>query len=160
LVLLDTRSHRYPIPEAFEQAVRGAASAFAHLHRSGFSPELWSGTSTRSRSLNRYSEAMGTLASIHPGDRLDLRNTVSRLLRHGGGGGALVMVTGTPDEGLRGAYRLLAGQFSQTIVMAVTDDTAASSRLLGMNAVTVTIGTQGRWAPSWRAAMEVAWATA
>ncbi|MEX0826614.1 MAG: DUF58 domain-containing protein [Acidimicrobiia bacterium] len=161
LVLLDTRSHRYPIPEAFEQAVRGAASAFVHLHRAGFSPELWSGVRTRSRSLNRYAEAMETLATIHAGDRLDLRNTVSRLLRHGGGGGALVLVTGTPDEGLRGAHRLLAGQFSQTIVMAVTDDPdTASSRLLGMNAVTVTIGTQGRWAPSWRAAMEVTWATA
>jgi hypothetical protein len=56
---------------------------------------------------------------------------------------------------------LLAGQFSQTIVMAVTDDPdTAASRFLGMNAVTVTIGTQGRWAPSWRAAMEVTWATA
>lgn len=161
LVLLDTRSHRYPISEAFEQAVRGAASAFAHLHRSGFSPELWSGAQIRSRSLNRYVDAMEALVAIQPGDRLDLRNTVTRLLRHGGGGGALVMVTGTPDEGLRGAYRLLAGQFSQTIVMAVTDDhDTASSRLQGINAVTVTIGTQGRWAPSWRAAMEVEWATA
>lgn len=161
LVLLDTRSHRYPVPEAFEQAVRGAASAFAHLHQSGFSPELWSGARTRTRSLNRFIEAMETLATIDPGDRLDLRNTVGRLLRHGGGGGALVLVTGTPDEGLRGAHRLLAGQFSQTIVMAVTDDPdTAASRLQGIGAVTVTIGTQGRWAPSWRAAMEVTWATA
>jgi len=162
LVLLDTRSHRYPIEEAFEQAVRGAASAVAHLYQSGFSPELWSGVrSTRNRSADRYLDAMDTLAVIQPGGRLDLRQTVSRLLRKGGGGGALVLITGTPDEGLLGAHRLLAHQFTRTVVMAVTDDPEmAEARFQGVNAVTVTVGSQGRWAPAWRTAMEISWATA
>lgn len=162
LVVLDTRSHRYPAPEAFEQAVRGAASAVAHLHSAGFGPELWSGgRSTRSRSTDRYVDAMETLATVEPGDRLELRKTVSALLRHGGGGGALVVVTGVPDEGLVGAHRLLTGHFTRTILMAVTDDPdEAMARVEGMDAVMVTVGSQGRWAPAWRAAMEVQWSTA
>jgi uncharacterized protein (DUF58 family) len=162
LVLLDTRSHRYPIPEAFEQAVRGAASAIAHLYQSGFGPELWSGArSTKGRPVDRYLDAMETLATIQTGGRLDLRNTVSRLLRQGGGGGALVLITGTPDEGLLGAHRLLANQFTRTVLMAVTDrPDIAAARFHGVNAVTVTVGTQGRWAPAWRTAMEISWATA
>jgi len=41
LVLLDQRAERYPFPEAFEHAVRGAASVVTHLYQGGFSPELW-----------------------------------------------------------------------------------------------------------------------
>lgn len=162
LVLLDTRAHRYPVPEAFEQAVRGAASAVAHLHTSGFSPELWSSArSARTRATDRYIDAMETLATVQPGDRLELRQTVSRLLRHGGGGGALVIVTGAPDEGLVGAHRLLTAHFTRTILMAVTDDPdAAAARVQGIDAVNVTIGSQGRWAPAWRTAMEVSWSIA
>ena len=162
LVLLDTRSHRYPVPEAFEQAVRGAASAIAHLHAHGFGPELWSSArSTRTRSTDRYVDAMETLATVQTGDRLELRQTVGALLRHGGGGGALVVVTGIPDEGLVGAHRLLTGHFTRTILMAVTDDPdEAASRMQGVDAIMVTVGSQGRWAPAWRAAMEVSWSIA
>ena len=162
LVLLDTRAHRYPTPEAFEQAVRGAASAVAHLHTNGFGPELWSSArSTRSRSTDRYIDAMETLATVQPGDRLELRQTVGALVRHGGGGGALVVVTGVPDEGLVGAHRLLTGNFTRTILMAVTDDPEeAAGRAQGIDAIMVTVGSQGRWAPAWRAAMEVSWSIA
>jgi hypothetical protein len=71
------------------------------------------------------------------------------------------MITGTPDEGLLGAHRLLANQFTRTVLMAVTDrPDVAAARFHGVNAVTVTVGTQGRWAPAWRTAMEISWATA
>ena len=162
LILLDTRAHRYPTSEAFEQAVRGAASAVAHLHAHGFGPELWSSArSSRSRSTDRYVDAMETLATVQPGDRLELRQTVGALLRHGGGGGALVVVTGAPDEGLVGAHRLLKGHFTRTILMAVTDDPdEAAERVQAIDAIMVTVAPQGRWAPAWRAAMEVSWSIA
>jgi hypothetical protein len=45
--------------------------------------------------------------------------------------------------------------------MAVTDDPdAAATRVQGIDAVNVTIGSQGRWAPAWRTAMEVSWSIA
>jgi hypothetical protein len=71
------------------------------------------------------------------------------------------MVTGEPDDDLLGAYRMLGGHFSRAIVMIVTAD---GNHLVGAlersGALTVIIDPTGRWAPSWRNAMEGSWATA
>ena len=162
LVLLDVRAERYLIPESFEQAVRGAASTVSHLYQGGFSPELW--TFERApglRSGNRFQQAMDTLATVQPVPHLDLRRTVARLRRQGVGGGALVLVTGIPDEGALAAFRVLAKDFARTIVLLVAEragDTGASFRRAG--AVTVVTRPDGSWAPGWRTAMELSWSTA
>jgi uncharacterized protein (DUF58 family) len=162
LVLLDTRSERFPVTEAFEQAVRGAASAVTHLSQGGFSPELW--TTERPpahRAGNKYQQAMDMLATVQTADNLDLRRTVSRLRRQGVGGGALVLVTGLPDEGVLAAYRVLAKDFTRTVVMVVADrPLEAVSPFQRAGATTVVARPDGRWAPAWRTAMELSWSTA
>jgi len=162
LVLLDVRRGRYPTDEAFEQAVKGAASAVAHLHQGGFSPELWATERAPGlRSSNRYSQAMEMLATVLPSHTLDLRQTVARLRRQGVGGGALVVVTGLPDDGVLAAFRVVAKDFARTIVMAVaerSDESLVTFQRAG--AVTVTSSPGSSWAPAWRTAMEMSWATA
>lgn len=162
LVLLDTRAERFPVEEAFEQAVRGAASAVSHLYEGGFSPELWAAERAPGlRSGSRYQQAMEMLATVEPARHLDLRSTVTRLRRQGVGGGALVIVTGIPDDGLLGAYRVLAKDFTRTVVMAVGDRTMESGTMFQRaGAVTVMVGPDAHWAPAWRTAMELSWATA
>ncbi len=162
LVLLDTRAERYPIDDAFEQAVRGAASAVTHLYQGGFSPELW--TTERApalRSGGRFQQAMDMLATVGPSPHLDLRNTVTRLRRQGVGGGALIVVTGVPDEGVLAAYRVLAKDFTRTVVMAVGDRAIEGGGMFQRSgAVTVMVGPDSQWAPAWRTAMELSWSTA
>jgi uncharacterized protein (DUF58 family) len=161
LVLIDQRSHRYPTEEAFEHAIRGAASVVSHLSKGGFNPELWtSDRPPQPHSGSRYAQAMEILATVQTVDRLDLRSTVRRLRRHGVGGGAFVAVTGVLDEGMLGVFRALAQDFSRTIVMAVDDrikGSVASFQRAG--AVAVIVGSDNPWAPAWRAAMEATWST-
>ncbi len=162
LVLLDTRTERYPIEETFEQAVRGAASAVTHLFQGGFSPELWAAKRAPGlRSGSRYQQAMDMLATVATSANLDLRSTVSRLRRQGVGGGALIIVTGVPDDGVLGAYRVLAKDFTRTVVMAVGDRTVDNAAMFQRaGAVTVMVGPDSSWAPAWRTAMELSWSTA
>lgn len=162
LVLLDTRAERYPTDEAFEQAVRGAASVATHLFQGGFSPELWAAERAPGlRSGSRFQQAMDMLATIAPTPHLDLRSTVSRLRRQGVGGGALVIVTGIPDDGVLAAYRVLAKDFTRTVVMAVGDRTANDAGTFQRSgAVTVMVGPDSNWSPAWRTAMELSWSTA
>jgi uncharacterized protein (DUF58 family) len=162
LVLLDQRAERYTTTEAFEHAVRGAASVVTHLYRGGFSPELW--TAERApglRSDSRYTQAMEMLAAVQPAQNLDLRRTVTRLRRSGVGGGALVVVTGVPDEGVLGAFRVLAQDFARTVVLTVAErpgDALIAFQRAG--AVTVSAGPGSPWSPVWRTAMELSWSTA
>lgn len=162
LVLLDTRAERYPTDDAFEQAVRGAASAATHLFQGGFSPELWATERAPGlRSGSRFQQAMDMLATITPTPHLDLRNTVIRLRRQGVGGGALIIVTGIPDDGVLAAYRVLAKDFTRTVVMAVGDRaTNDVSTFQRSGAVTVMVGPDSNWSPAWRTAMELSWSTA
>lgn len=161
LVLLDQRADRFADEESFEQAVRGAASVTAHLFKGGFSPELWAGErAPGTRSGDRYSQAMELLASVQPLEHLDLRRTVARLRRSGVGGGALVIVTGTPDHGVMAAYRALAQDFTRTVLMAVTELAPDIATFQRAGAITVTVGTQISWAPAWRTAMELSWSSA
>ncbi|NQV05895.1 DUF58 domain-containing protein [bacterium] len=162
LVLLDLRAGRYPIDDAFEHAVRGAASVVTHLYQGGFSPELWAGERAPGlRSGGRYTQAMELLATVQTKDHMDLRNSVARLRRSGVGGGALVIITGIPDEGVVAAYRALARDFTRTIVMAVSDQVADSMAMFQRaGAVTVANGPEVPWAPAWRTAMELSWSIA
>jgi hypothetical protein len=133
-----------------------------HLYRGGFSPELW--TAERApglRSDSRFTQAMEVLASVQPLPHLDLRQTVTRLRRQGVGGGALVMVTGLPDEGSLAAYRALAKDFARTVVLSAADRPA--DPLLAFQragAVTVCSAPDTTWGPVWRTAMELSWSTA
>ena len=162
LVLLDQRAECYPTDEAFEHAVRGAASVISHLYGGGFSPELW--TAERApglRSDSRYTQAMEMLATAQIVHHLDLQRTVTRLRRSGVGGGALVVVTGAPDEGALGAFRALSQDFARTVVLAVIE--RPGDRLIAFQragAVTVPAGPGTPWALAWQTAMELSWATA
>jgi len=162
LVLLDQRAERYPSPEAFEHAVRGAASVVTHLYQGGFSPELW--TAERApglRSDSRYTQAMEMLATVAPVPHLDLHRTVTRLRRSGVGGGALVVVTGAPDESLLGAFRSLARDFARTVVLSATERPGdALNAFQRAGAITVATGPSSAWAPAWHTAMELSWSTA
>jgi uncharacterized protein (DUF58 family) len=162
LVVFDQRSSRYPTPEAFEHAVRGAASVVSHLYRGGFSPDLWAGEqATGLRSGSRYGQSMELLAGIAPDPHVELRAAVTRLRRAGVGGGALVLVTGMPDDGILAALRVLSVDFTRTVVMAVTtpaDDALPAVRRSG--AVAVGVGPDAPWGPAWRTAMELSWSTA
>lgn len=162
LVVLDVRAESYPVPGAFEQAVRGAAAVVAHLHRNAFAPELWTAERVAGgRHGDPYHQAMEALATVQPTFDLDLRRAIGRLRRRGMGGGVLVLVTGLPDDGTRSAFRMLAADFSRTVVLSVSDrdgDVTAPFRRAG--ATTVVSRPEGSWAPGWRAAMEASWSTA
>jgi uncharacterized protein (DUF58 family) len=162
LVVFDQRATRYPTPDAFEQAVRGAASAVRHLYAGGYSPDLWAGEqATGLTSGTRFTQSMELLAGIQPAPRFDLNAAIGRLRRTRVGGGALVIVTGVPDESVLAAYRALASDFNRTVVMAVTlpgDLGLAALRTAG--AATVSTRPAGWWAPAWRTAMELSWSTA
>jgi len=162
LVLFDLRAGRYPDPEAFEVAVRGAASAVGHFYRNGFSPALWAGAqATGQGSGNRFTQSMETLAGIQPQADADLRGIVTRLRRSGMGGGALVCVTGTPDETVLAALRALSTDFTRTVVMTVaTPDARGIGALQRTGAVAVHAEPGGSWGPAWRTAMETSWSTA
>jgi uncharacterized protein (DUF58 family) len=162
LVLLDTRASRFPSEDSFEHSVRGAASVIAHLYQGGFAPELWAGERAPGlRSGSRYQQAMELLATVHPAHDLDLRSAVSRLRRSGVGGGALVVVTGHPDEGVLAAYRVLAKDFTRTAVLAVTEEPIETMVMFQRaGAITVATAADAPWRPAWRTAMELSWSTA
>ncbi|NND02284.1 MAG: DUF58 domain-containing protein [Acidimicrobiia bacterium] len=163
LVILDTRSQNYPTPEAFEHAVRGAASSLAHLYRHGYSPSLWIGEPalTQVSSSQAYAVAMEQLATVSTTPGLDLRSAVARMRRSGMAGGALVLVTGTPDDSHLGVYRTLGQDYVRTLLMSVTNapnDAIMKFRTAG--AVTVLSSSTSKWAPAWHDAMERAWSSA
>jgi uncharacterized protein (DUF58 family) len=158
LVLLDPRSDRYPAPDDFEHAVRGAASVIAHLHKGGFEPDLWTSDSAPNRRTDsRFRHAMEVLATVRPTRLLDLRAAVSRLRRRGVGGGALVFVTGIPDDDATAACRTLARDFSRTVIMAAAGGAPPVTVFDRSDAVMVSAPAGTPWAPAWRAAMERSW---
>jgi hypothetical protein len=133
----------------------------AHLYRGGFSPDLW--TSERSpgtRTGNRYRQALEALATIQPLHHVDLRSAVINMRRKGVGGGALVLVTGQPDDAVLAAYRTLTRDFTRTIVMAVAEPGEALSMLERSAAITVVSTPDLSWARPWRTALERSWSTA
>jgi uncharacterized protein (DUF58 family) len=163
LVLLDPRAGSYTGPEAFEHAVRGAASAVRHLFQAGFNPTLWTGGAdgTSVATAENYALAMEELATVQAVADVDVRTLVSRMRRSGMSGGALVMVTGTPDDTDLAVFRMLSRDYLKTVLMAVAQkQNEAILQLRRAGAIPVVAGVGATWAPAWREAMERAWSTA
>jgi uncharacterized protein (DUF58 family) len=156
LVLLDVRSSVYESDEAFETAVSGAASVVTHLVRSGFDADLWAGD-PNAIDATRYSAAMERLAMVTLSDAIDLESAATRI-RQRGGGGALVMVTGTADRNLISVHQLLARDYPTSLLLGVastTPQTLAGFHRLGVTTVTVEPG--GDWAESWMTSIGATW---
>lgn len=163
LVLLDPRSQNYQTPQAFEHAVRGAASAVSHLFRHGYSPSLWVGDPTvvTITSSQAYAIALEKLATVATTPGLDLMSAVARMRRSGMAGGALVLVTGTPDDSHLGVYRTLGRDYVRTLLMSVTNTpNEAILQFRAAGAVAVLSASTSKWAPAWHEAMERAWSSA
>lgn len=155
LVFFDVRRGSYADGELFEKAVRGTASVVRHLATGGFAADLWLGTGLID--VRAYSAALEALARVQPLPAIDLRGVATRL-RHTGRGGALVLVTGHPDEDLLGVQRLLSAQHRATVLMAAT---AHPSPLLkafrGVGVRTVVAAPHESWAFAWSQSIGRSW---
>jgi len=163
LVLLDPRRVAYPDRETFEHAVRGAASAFRHLFRNGYTPTLWTGngSGTVVGGSDSYGIAMEELAAVQPTHALNLTAALARLRRNGMAGGVLVLVTGVPDDPVLAVFRTLGQDFYRTIVMSAASDTAAPLDPFALaGATTIASAAPNRWASAWKQGMERSWSTA
>jgi uncharacterized protein (DUF58 family) len=156
MVLLDVRSEVYESTEAFETAVSGAASVITHLVKSGFDADLWAGE-PNAIDASRYAAAMERLALVEPSSSIDLESVATRI-RHRGGGGALVIVTGTADRALVSVQQLLSRDYPTSALLGVsstTPQTLAGFHRLGVATVTVAPGES--WAEKWMTSMGDAW---
>jgi hypothetical protein len=146
LVFFDVRKRSYATPDDFERAVRGVASVSVHLSAS-FAADLWMGSGLVD--LSNAQIAFEELAKIQPHPAIDLRAVASRL-RQTGKGGALILVTGTPDEDLLAVLRLLEGQFRAGVLLAASDSPGSLvSNFQRLGVRTLVAGAGVRWAPIW-----------
>lgn len=161
LVLLDRRDSVYENDDEFEHAVRGAASVLRHLQKGGFNPELWTGEQQgRSLTHTRYSAAMGALATVKRGS-IDLAAGVARLRSASIGGGALLLVTGDPDDAVAAAYRHLSRAFTKSVILAVTRQERSTLNMFRRGgAITVIADPEDDWATAWKEATDTAWSIA
>ena len=161
LVFFDARGSSYDSVEAFEKAVSGAASVIGHLLTSGFDADLWTGGAPiSSAEPGSYARSMEALADVQPAEALDLRAAALRLQR-GGRGGALVMVTGIPDNGLLAVAQLLTRNYSSTVLMAVAQQTSATLASFQQGGtLTMSIQPEGSWADAWLSTTSAPWPTA
>jgi uncharacterized protein (DUF58 family) len=159
LVLLDVRSGSYESGEAFEKAVSGAATIVTHLVSSGFDADLWAGDADPI-DASRYGSAMERLALVQPDSAIDIEAVATRI-RQKGGGGALVIITGTADRSLLSVQQLLSRDYPTTVLMTVSSTT--SQTLVGFHrfgVATVSIEPDQPWAPAWVTTMRAGWTTA
>lgn len=158
LVLLDVRSAVYESNAAFETAVSGAASVITHLVKSGFDADLWAGD-PHAIDATKYAAAMERLALVEPVAAIDLQ-AVATQIRHKGGGGALVIVTGTADRTLVAVQQLLSRDYPTSVLMgasSTTPQTLTGFHRLGVSTITVEPG--GTWAERWMISIGEAWDT-
>lgn len=156
LVLLDVRASVYESNDAFETAVSGAASVVSHLVGSGFDADLWAGD-PNAIDATRYSAALEKLALVQPSDDIDIQAVATRIRQHGGGG-ALVIVTGTADRSLVSVQQLLTRDYPTTVLLgasSTTPQTLTGFHRLGVSTVTVAPGEP--WAPQWLLSIGEAW---
>lgn len=156
LVLLDVRGSVYESDAAFETAVSGAASVVSHLVGSGFDADLWAGD-PNAIDATRYSAALEKLALVQPSDDIDIQAVATRI-RQRGGGGALVVVTGTADRSLVSVQQLLSRDYPTTVLLgasSTTPQTLTGFHRLGVSTVTVAPGED--WAPQWLLSIGEAW---
>jgi uncharacterized protein (DUF58 family) len=159
LVLLDVRDASYESRDAFEKAVSGAATIVTHLVGSGFDADLWAGDAEPIDAA-RYGSTMERLALVQPDAGIDIEAVASRI-RQKGGGGALVIITGTADRALLSVQQLLARDYPTTVLMSVSSST--SQTLVGFHrfgVATVSIEPDQPWAPAWMNTMRTTWTTA
>ncbi len=159
LVLFDVRASVYESAAAFETAVSGAASIVNHLIRSGFDADFWAGDANTVDAA-RYRAIMEKLALVQTDPAIDLRAVATRI-RHSGGGGALIIVTGVPDRELLSVQQLLAHDYGNTILMSVSSTTPQT--VIGFHragASTVVVDPGAKWASSWMKTMRTTWADA
>ncbi|MGQ0849077.1 MAG: DUF58 domain-containing protein [Actinomycetota bacterium] len=158
LVLFDVRSQSFDGPDAFERAVKGAASVVTHLAGGGFAADLWLGGPLVD--LRSMASAFEALARVQPERAIDLRSVAQRL-RKSGGGGLLVLVTGEPDGDLLGVVRILSAQYRVALLMAATEETSESlGEFQRLGVRTMVAGSGQRWAPAWNRTMERTWTAA
>ncbi len=156
LVLLDVRPKAYESADAFERAVSGAASVITHLIRSGFDADVWAGDPDPI-DASRYSATMERLALVQPNSAIDIGAVASRI-RHKGGGGALILVTGTADRELLSVQQLLSSDYRDTLLMGASSTTPQV--LIGfhrMGVPTVTVRPDESWSQAWTNEMRDAW---
>jgi uncharacterized protein (DUF58 family) len=156
LVMLDVRNYVYESAEAFETAVSGAASVVTHLVGSGFDADLWAGD-PHAIDASRYGAAMEKLALVEPISAIDLESVATQI-RHRGGGGALVIVTGTADRSLIAVQQLLSRDYPTSVLLgtsSTTPQTLAGFHRLGVATVTVPPG--GSWAETWMTSVGDTW---
>lgn len=156
LVLLDVRTRVYESSDAFETAVSGAASVVTHLVKSGFDADLWAGD-PNAIDATRYGAAMERLALVEPSNDIDLKAAATHI-RHRGGGGALVIVTGTADRSLISVQQLLSQDYPTSVLLgasSTTPQTLVGFHRLGVATVTVAPG--GQWAERWLTSIGETW---
>ena len=160
LVMFDPRDTSFETAAAFERGVRGAASVTRHLMKLGFSADLWAGGSpVLGSDASPYTAAMEVLAGVAPTPDLDIQ-AASLLLRRRARGGALVLITGVPDQELLAAQQLLSRDFGRTLLLTVSK-TASTSVLQFQRAgaITMSIGPHDPWGPAWIKGVHSAWST-
>ncbi|MDH3259730.1 MAG: DUF58 domain-containing protein [Acidimicrobiia bacterium] len=160
LVFFDPRGSSYDGTEAFERAVSGAASVVRHMLSSGFDADLWTGGAPiSSAEPGSYAKSMEALAGVQPTDGLDLRAAALRLQR-GGRGGALVLITGSPDGELLAVGQLLTRNFASTVLMSVAQQASATvAHFQRAGTQTMAIKPDGSWAKAWLNAAGTPWPT-
>jgi uncharacterized protein (DUF58 family) len=157
LIFFDARRQRYEDTNAFERAVRGAASVVAHLGGGGFAADLWAGGGLLD--VREPAVALEALARIQPFPAIDLKSVATRL-RRTGPGGALVLISGRPDDELVGVMRMLASQYRVAVLLAATGEPTNLDAFQRMGVRTVATGPGQIWAPGWNEAMGRVWAPA
>lgn len=156
VIYLDTRANAYESGDAFEQAVRGAASALAHLARFGLATEVWFGGS-ESSGEKTYRGAMEQLAVITPRWHIHLAPSAAQL-EDMVTDGVLVVVTGTPDREVLTIIRALGSRRAFPIAMLATGTTPP---ILGQfhreGIMTIVSSEDGSWAREWRRTTQGSW---
>ena len=127
LVMFDPRSASFESAAAFERGVRGAASVTRHLMKLGFSADLWAGDApVLGSEASPYTAAMEVLTGVGPMPDLYIRSA-AMLMRRRARGGALVLITGVPDQELLAAQRLLSKNYGRTLLLTVSETTTTST---------------------------------
>jgi uncharacterized protein (DUF58 family) len=160
LILLDPRPQPYGEEAAFEHAVRGAASILHHFYRGGFVPVVWSGEPTPP-APTRYELVMERLAAVQTQPALGLRSAITRLHQPGLAGGALVMVTGVPDEEFLAAFQTLERDYARSLLMVVAEEAPPTMERFHLaGAGTAVLTSKGSWARAWLEVMRSTWSIA
>ncbi len=156
LIMLDLRRRVYQNPACFEHAVRGAASVVVHFAKGGYDALVWAG-GTDPIPSHHTAAVMEQLALAKVDTRLDLRSVASRV-RQRGGGGSLLLITGTPDAEIADVSRLLAQDYGTAVVLCASETSSASSAGMHRAGVSTIERAPGEsWAEGWATATRMTW---